>query len=453
MTLAVLIPYRAPRGSWRHRLAQYTARLWDQVPGVEVIHASDKPWKRGDPFNLPRSVNRARAQTSARRLLVMGADHIPPTRDVIDRIHATLDQAPWMCVYSDTWQYSERATRRILAGSVDPYRTPPDGRRVGVSWGITAYRAEVWDDLGGYDEHFCGWGEEDRAVRLALETLYPGGIAEGEGYVSTLWHPPASREHLPRNRARYGLYQAAAAEGPEAMLRFLHGSPVPVSAPPARGRPRIVLTYARRDEPQSLVDGLLANVPWVDDVVEVQVDREGPWTHEGRRLARQRELIVQRHGYGVWTLWLDPDERLEDRAGDVIRAAVAEAPDDAAFGFRLREMWSPTAYRVDGEWGRKKPRWRLFKLLPGQRFGSAAIHVAPIPRGGQRRTLDINLYHLKMVEPANRHQRAAAFAAVEPDKDWSWLTDETGLRLEEIPSGREYSPLYVPGSYRFEAPR
>lgn len=229
---------------------------------------------------------------------------------------------------------------------------------------------------------------------------------------------------------------------------------------------RIVATYARRDEPDSLVDGLHENLaPWVDEIIPVQVPRTGPWGHEGALRQHQRDLVSKctpDHRGGVWALFVDPDERIEDRAAQIVPEALARASRRDVFGFPLREMWTPTAYRVDSGWADKKPRRRLFHLRPGQIFANKPIHCGIVPRNrvNERVTLPVNLYHLKGIEPANRIARAQAYVDSDPmfrhqrraSQDWSFLYDETGLQLEEIPEGRGFSPPYVAGSYQFIAP-
>lgn len=230
--------------------------------------------------------------------------------------------------------------------------------------------------------------------------------------------------------------------------------------------PQLVVTYKRRDEPQWLVDDLRTNLAWADDFVELQTDREAPrWPHEGDLLREQRRAIRARFPRGVWTLWVDPDERLEDRGARVVRRALERAERDEVFGFPLREMWTPTAWRCDGQWGNKLPRFRLFFLLPGgmgQEFVHKPIHCGVSPRGGRRRrtTLPVIMYHLKNIEPANRHARAEAYLAADPEfqhqrregRDWTWLHDEAGLELREIEPARAFTPPYVAGSYLFTVP-
>lgn len=227
---------------------------------------------------------------------------------------------------------------------------------------------------------------------------------------------------------------------------------------------KIIATYKRRAEPQSLIDDLRANLaPWVDGFVELQQSRSGGWQHEGQSLDRQRRLIRREHG-SCWVLFVDPDERIEDAAVNVVREAIARASagEQAQFQFPLREMWTPTQWRCDGTWGTKKPRTRLYHLHPGQTFRNKPIHcgVVPIGPAGNRTTLPVAMYHLKNIEPENRVARARAYLDADPrfehqrreGRDWDWLFDETGLQLAEIEPGRGFTPAYVPGSYTFTVP-
>lgn len=228
----------------------------------------------------------------------------------------------------------------------------------------------------------------------------------------------------------------------------------------------LIATYKRRDEPQWLIDDLRANLaPWVDGFVELQTDRNAPgWPHEGQLVERQRRLVRREHG-ACWVLFVDPDERIEDAAVNVVREAIARARLDTVFGFPLREMWTPTQWRCDGDWGNKLPRHRLFHLHPGQQFVNKPIHCGVSPRGVRRNrvTLPVAMYHLKNIEPENRRTRAIAYFEADPTfahqrregkngEDWQWLYDETGLQLAEIEPGRGFTPAYKPGSYLFTVP-
>ena len=73
-----------------------------------------------------------------------------------------------------------------------------------------------------------------------------------------------------------------------------------------------------------------------------------------------------------WLLCIDPDERLEMAASERIKT-MTTVIEPVAWQFRLRELYTPTAYRVDGRW-KKKTLTCLFPLLDGQIFSDAPLH-------------------------------------------------------------------------------
>lgn len=216
--------------------------------------------------------------------------------------------------------------------------------------------------------------------------------------------------------------------------------------------------YARRDEPQELIDGLRQNLAWVDQLIEVPTPTTGGWPHEGQLNAHKRELLAAA-GAG-WVLFIDPDERIEDRAAELIPPLLSSASKRTIFTFPFREMWTPTHWRSDGAWGAKGDRKRMFHLHSGQRFPNKPIHCQPVPQVSRlsRVRLPVFMYHLKMIEPSNRRERARAYLDADPagrwlaGGDWSHLHDEQGLELSEIEEGRGFSPPYRLGSYVFVAP-
>lgn len=238
----------------------------------------------------------------------------------------------------------------------------------------------------------------------------------------------------------------------------------------------LVVTYTVRDEPEWLVAQMRENVAGLaTHFVEVDNrDQRGKWGHEGEMRQRQRRQILteilQPLGLArAWVLQLDPDERLQDNAAELVRLQLTAFEAERTAGevhrctvsFPLREMWTPTAYRIDNGWASKKPRARLFCLdrRARQQFGAKPIHQGIMPRGcgccagdapRWRVRLPVNLYHLKNIEPMNRVNRAAAYLAADPTfahqaregKSWSWLYDEEGLELEPIASDQQFSPAY-----------
>lgn len=200
----------------------------------------------------------------------------------------------------------------------------------------------------------------------------------------------------------------------------------------------IVAGYAHRYEPDWMIDQLRENLSWVDGFAAYD-DRENPtvWS-----VAKERNLAVflkaQEMG-ATWVLFTAPDERWSPNTEQVVRAAVEDHP-KRRFAFPLRELWTPTEYRVDGVW-RHKRRARLTR--PG-----VATTTPPVVLS------QINLYHLKMIEPENRRRRVEVF---KKHNRWDnlrggfdYLNDERGLELEAIPEDLMYRPAYR--TYDFSVP-
>lgn len=199
----------------------------------------------------------------------------------------------------------------------------------------------------------------------------------------------------------------------------------------------IVAGYAHRYEPDWMIDQLRENLSWVDGFA-VHDDRENPtvWS-----VAKDRNRMVFSEAVRMgadWVLFTAPDERWAPNTETVVRTAV-DMPTSRRFAFPLRELWTPTEYRVDGVWGHKR-RTRLTR--PGRPTTTPPI------------VLPANIYHLKMIEPANRRLRVDVFKEHNSwdnkTKGFDYLNDETGLELESIPESLMYQPEYK--TYEFAVP-
>jgi hypothetical protein len=191
---------------------------------------------------------------------------------------------------------------------------------------------------------------------------------------------------------------------------------------------KLVACFGFRYEPQWLVDDLLKNIEGVADDVftfdnrdckDLWIDREtfNNTLREGARSLGADYMLV-----------LAPDERLEKNAGAIIKQLV-NRNSRKSYRFKLREMYTPTAYRIDGIWGKK---------------GRVRLHYMHGAIGNEN--VDLNIYHLKHIEPENRISRAeihkATNTADNRERGFDYLADETGMVLKEIPIGREFYPPY-----------
>jgi hypothetical protein len=168
---------------------------------------------------------------------------------------------------------------------------------------------------------------------------------------------------------------------------------------------------------------------------------------------RRKALIQAAYDAGTrWVLGIDPDERLEAAAGWKLRV-LTSLPLVESWSFRLRELYAPDTYRVDGIWGRKRQA-RLFRLRDSQfplsetgSFDTRPLHQPWVGPGLRAWRSDINLYHLKMITPERRRARRDLYNALDPEGryqkvGYDYLADESGAAFERIPAGREYRPSH-----------
>ena len=207
--ISVIVPWRSADP---HRIAawDHVRPLWHEL-GVDLCVADDG--RTEGPFSVSRAQNRARALARTDRLLMYGADQLPPTPERLAWIEARLDRHPWTAVYATTRIYWQEATAHIING-LSPAMFIKWSHLICMCTGILAMRTDVWDDLGGMDERFAGWGAEDTALRFALRTLHPAGNDAGEGELWSLWHPDTPRDALTAaNSSMVAEYERAAARG------------------------------------------------------------------------------------------------------------------------------------------------------------------------------------------------------------------------------------------------
>jgi hypothetical protein len=215
--------------------------------------------------------------------------------------------------------------------------------------------------------------------------------------------------------------------------------------------PKLVAGFSYRYEPKHLINSCIKNLnPIVDDIVSLDdTQHDQLWRNEHDYRKETRELV--RKAQADYILVMDVDERLEKDAREkifsyIMRDHSPTKPNHRVYFFNFRELYSPTEYRTDGIWG-KKTRGRIFQLNQDAVFDTSPIQTRYYPVGYSHVYMDINLYHLKQIEPENRNARVAMFKHTDPNNKYQtigydYLNDEEGMVLESIPAGREYLPAY-----------
>jgi hypothetical protein len=196
----------------------------------------------------------------------------------------------------------------------------------------------------------------------------------------------------------------------------------------------------------------VARQPNVLELVRVSANERRHWDEP----ANHRILVrtAWRH-HPDWLIAVDADERLEldFRRRAEREIGWAERHRYAAYAVRIRELWNgPDTYRVDGIWGQKRQA-RFFKARRDHVFDCRQLHGHWAPLNSLHRgtfpEADLIIYHLRMIHEGDRSIRQARYQQLDPECRWqaigySYLTDESGLRLEKLPRGREYRPMFAP---------
>lgn len=213
MEVIVIVPRRPD--PWRDRLWRYVRAHLTRTVGWPVLEGLSE----SGPFNRAAALNAA-ARSPWRIAVILDAD------TVVDpaRLRAGVNAARHgvLVLPHDRFRsLTRRATGEVLAGRT----LPEDGQ---VRWVRTETKSsclcigrELWEEVGGFDERFRGWGFEDAAFYAACREL--AGVQRIGGPVHHLWHPrspekdPRSPDYI-RNRELAERYKAARGAEMRALL-------------------------------------------------------------------------------------------------------------------------------------------------------------------------------------------------------------------------------------------
>ncbi len=242
--ISIVIPFRSPSVmDERVRNIEWLKTYWrTHLPGAEVIVGEDPD--RGRAFSKSVAVNHGIARSKGDILVIVDADGYLPADAVLycaDEIRNARKRgrALWFIPYRKFYRLSNEATLRLLSSDTrTPYVYPevvspsdvlnledanPDiAHRYGAL--IQILPREAFEQVGGWDERFCGWGGEDHAAMRATDTLY-GPHKTLPGRVFHLWHPmlgSQGKADLVDWRERRWEGQAGAGNNNDLSYRYYH---------------------------------------------------------------------------------------------------------------------------------------------------------------------------------------------------------------------------------------
>lgn len=195
-----IVPWR-PDGEHRDRLWSFCKSYWQRHAPDISIHTADAP----GTFSRGASINRA-ALGEWDVGVILDADVVADVSQVRAAI-ATAQRTGRMTLGFEHYAgLTPHMTERVLSGYTGPWDAGVRFRSDFHESSIVVMPRALWDEVGGFDRRFVGWGQDDVAHAQACRVL-GGGIERVPGTVWHLWHPQ-SRERdrsLPNYRAAQAL--------------------------------------------------------------------------------------------------------------------------------------------------------------------------------------------------------------------------------------------------------
>lgn len=216
-------PERAAAWDWVRRRYEALHPAWPITEGL----APAGPWRKG------AAAADGAAGARGRVMILADADCVLPPAALEEAVALVRAGAPWVVPHTRVYRLNEATTREWLEGPVDRLAAPQDAIDLArppysgfAGGGAVVVNRAVFEAAGGIPGAFVGWGAEDEALALILDTLVGRHIRLTHPLVH-LWHP---RLEVEQRRAEYrgnrvtldGLRRAAAV-GPEALWALVRG--------------------------------------------------------------------------------------------------------------------------------------------------------------------------------------------------------------------------------------
>jgi hypothetical protein len=217
MKMAVCVPHR-PSHPDRVRNFAHVRRGWDAV-GIPVYTGDSE----GADWMRAHAVNAACAQArDADVLLISDSDIVleNPVTQTIAACKAALNGGCYVVAFTSLLFYDRSNTLKIIEGGPHPHGTA--FWQVSRIWGgVLAVPRSLYDEVGGFDERFQGYGSEDKGFLVCASTL--GGPKERmPGCAFHLDHPEDdTRTSEASHQGNRLAERYAAADGDEAAIRAI----------------------------------------------------------------------------------------------------------------------------------------------------------------------------------------------------------------------------------------
>lgn len=210
MDVSVIVPYRSDSGL-REEIWTWLSKRWKDVyPDFELCVADSE----SEEFSRSEARNNAFADSTGDIVIIADADSIPTTRTLLACVDAvSKDSDVWAVAHDKYFMLNEEATVGVMAQPASLQISPPPTsmllRPPFVSYaGMLVMHRNSYEEVGGYDERFKGWGLEDWAFRVSLDTLKQP-LQRTPGALLHMYHGPPNGKTFgtPPNQYNQTLYK------------------------------------------------------------------------------------------------------------------------------------------------------------------------------------------------------------------------------------------------------
>ncbi|MFJ8255998.1 galactosyltransferase-related protein [Peribacillus asahii] len=211
--VSIIIPFQTDNGP-RAEAFKWIKQYYDHVmPEAELcLGIIDK-----DEINKSKAVNLAAKKATREIFVIADADIIFDPKLIVKAIEV-LNEAAWVVPFTGIYDIERSGTERLLKTTP---KWPIDVKSeecTKANWIYKGFAGKLiviprvnFEAVGGFDERFSGWGGEDDAFSLSVQTLC-GKLVNSKGDIYHLWHPTSNYETNPNgeaNRALLNRYKRA----------------------------------------------------------------------------------------------------------------------------------------------------------------------------------------------------------------------------------------------------
>jgi GT2 family glycosyltransferase len=185
MSVEVIVPYRRGSSDRRRAAFEHVVAHYERA-GFTVRTADNDPWAPGRARNLGAAVSTAEV------LVFVDADTVCPPMAVLEAHELAAAEPGLVFAYDLYLRLTRESTERALADTSpnveNLYDLPCEQPIFGSgSMGAAAVSAACFEELGGFDSSYVGWGYEDLDF-VARATGRYGRCRRVAGPAWHLWH-------------------------------------------------------------------------------------------------------------------------------------------------------------------------------------------------------------------------------------------------------------------------